>query len=83
MAKFYDVEVSFADGSKTLGRGVGNNAAWICPCGNPMLGPHEGLYSVEPCPTEGCGRSYRIVRGCKPNFVAHVEERDSRRRRSP
>jgi hypothetical protein len=33
MASFYDVVVVWQDGTKTSGRAVGNNAAWLCKCG--------------------------------------------------
>ena len=72
MAHFYDVPVHWQNRPPTLGRGVGNNAAWVCVCGQVLLGPHEGIYAIEPCP--GCGRTFRIVRGQQPQFVDHVEE---------
>ena len=72
MAKFYEVPVYWKDGSQTQGIGVGNNAAWNCACGQVLLGPHEGLYSIDPCP--GCKRTFRIVRGQQPKFVDHVKE---------
>jgi hypothetical protein len=72
MAKFYDVPVHWKDGSVTQGRGVGNNAAWKCKCKQILLGPHEALYRIEPCP--GCEKTFRIVRGRKPKYVDHVQE---------
>jgi hypothetical protein len=72
MTKFYDVRVHWKKGALTIGRGVGNNAAWKCPCGEILLGPHEDLYAIPECP--GCGRTFRIVRGKKPNFVAKILE---------
>ncbi len=72
MASFYDVPILWQDGSETTGRGVGNNAAWICVCKEVLLGPHEALYRIDSCP--GCDRRFRIVRGTKPLFVDHVEE---------
>jgi hypothetical protein len=72
MAQFYDVAVYWKDKSTTQGRGIGNNAAWQCICGRILLGPHEGLYQMPPCP---CGRKFRIVRGKRPQFVDRVIEK--------
>lgn len=72
MARFYDVPVYWKDGRESEGRGVGNNAAWLCACGKVLLGPHEDLYSIDPCPE--CGLKFRIVRGKRPRYVDHVEE---------
>ncbi len=72
MASFYDVVVVWLDGTQGAGRAVGNNAAWLCKCKEVLVGPHEGLYGIDPCP--GCGRRYRIVRGVAPQFVGRVEE---------
>ena len=73
MATYYTVPVHWRDGSKSDGRGIGNNAAWTCRCGGVLLGPHEGLYGVPPCP--GCGRTFRVHRGQAPQFVSRVQER--------
>ncbi len=72
MAKLYDVPVHWKKGPPTQGRGVGNNAAWRCKCGGVLLGPHEGLYRVPPCPC--CGLKFKIVRGKRPQFVDRVIE---------
>lgn len=71
---FYDVPVHWQDGTEAVGRGVGNNAAWTCKCGEILLGPHEGLYQIDPCPNSDCQRSYQIRRGEQPHFVSLVEE---------
>jgi len=42
MAQFYDVPILWKDKSTTQGRGIGNNAAWLCRCGLVLVGPHEG-----------------------------------------
>jgi hypothetical protein len=73
MAQFYDVDVQFKDATRSKGRCIGNNAAWVCACGELLLGPHEAMYAIPPCPGN-CGRSYRIRRGSEPRFVAVVEE---------
>jgi hypothetical protein len=72
MADFYAVPVVWRDGTRTTGRGVGNNAAWLCKCGEVLLGPHEGMYPIDPCP--GCGKEFRIVRGTAPQHVDRVEQ---------
>lgn len=73
MAKFYDVQIHWKDKSVTKGRGIGNNAAWQCKCGDILLGPHEDLYPVPAC--LGCGRRFNILRGKRPRFVQRVVER--------
>ena len=72
MASFYDVKVIWKTKKPTQGRGIGNNAAWLCSCGEILLGPHEDLFSVDPCPK--CGVSFRVIRGTPPQFVDHVRE---------
>jgi hypothetical protein len=72
MAEFYSVPVKWRDGAETLGRAVGNNAAWLCRCGEILLGPHEGLYQIDACP--GCGKRFRVRRGKSPHYVYEVEE---------
>ena len=74
MADFYEVAVHFKNGKRGKGRGIGNNAAWRCACGEVLLGPHEAMYAIPACPGAGCGRVYRIRRGSKPQFVSAVEE---------
>jgi len=71
MANFYDVAVHWKDKSVSEGRGIGNNAAWLCQCRRVLLGPLEDLYQMPPCP---CGKKFRIVRGQRPRFVAKVIE---------
>jgi hypothetical protein len=74
MAQFYDVPIKWRDEKETKGRGIGNNAAWVCLCGEILLGPHSGtfIHQIPPCPS--CGRKFSINRGEKPNYVAGVEE---------
>ena len=71
MARFYDVPVLWKDKALTQGRGIGNNAAWLCLCKRVLLGPHEDLYKIPPC---ACGRRFRIIRGKRPQLVAKVIE---------
>lgn len=71
MAQFYDVPIIWKNKTTTAGRGIGNNAAWQCLCGQVLLGPHEDLYEIPPCI---CNRKFRIVRGKRPQFVAKVLE---------
>ena len=71
MADFYAVPVIWHAGTQTVGRAVGNNAAWLFTCGEILLGPHEDMYQIDPCP--GCGNRFRIVRGVDPQFVERVE----------
>jgi len=79
MAQFYDVPVRFSPGQNAVGRGLGNNATWVCACGELLLGPHEGVFSgsyeVPPCPK--CRRTYSVIRGTAPQYVDRVEERQA------
>lgn len=72
MAKFYDVPIRWLKGNETKGRGIGNNAAWNCMCGEVMLGPYR--YKIPDCPNPECQRRFLVVRGQGPQFVDHVEE---------
>ncbi len=72
VARYYDVIVHWKDGRRTKGRGVGNNAAWLCDCGEVLLGPHEDMFPIDPCPK--CGLSFKIVRGKYPRYVDHVKQ---------
>jgi hypothetical protein len=72
MAKFYDVPIRWLKGAETKGRGIGNNAGWICKCGEVMLGPYQ--YKIPDCPNPECQRQFLIVRGQRPQFVDHVKE---------
>lgn len=75
MARYYDVSVKWREGPETRGRGIGNNAAWVCKCREVLLGPYEERYQIPPCPK--CGRQFRIVKGPAPRFVAFVEEMET------
>jgi hypothetical protein len=72
MAKFYSANVVFKSGTTAQATCVGNNAAWVCLCGSPLLGPHEDIYPIDPCPR--CSRTYKIHRGARPSYVRLVEE---------
>jgi hypothetical protein len=72
MAKYYSAPAKMKNGTVGQATCIGNNAAWTCPCGTTLLGPHEAIYLVDPCPT--CSRNFRVRRGAKPQFVSMVEE---------
>jgi len=57
MAKFYNVDLIWSDRHKGKARAVGNNAAWLCSCGEVLLGPT--LWDIEPCPN--CGKEFRVL----------------------
>jgi hypothetical protein len=57
MAAFYEVELEWLSGSKGTARAVGNNAAWLCACGEVPLGPTR--YGIDPCPR--CGKRFEVV----------------------
>lgn len=72
MAEYYNVPVIWLDGEITQGRAVGNNAAWVCLCGEILLGPHEGIFPIDPCPR--CERVFRILRGQENVSIGEVRE---------
>jgi len=72
MASFLEAPMIWWNGHKTKARCVENNAAWLCSCGEAVLGPHEGMYPINPCPV--CDKSVRVIRGEKPQYVDRVEE---------
>jgi hypothetical protein len=63
------VPVQLLDGTTQDGRAEGNNASWICGCGDPvpLIGRcyyqfNDTCYTV--CPA--CGRRYRVL-GVRPS----------------
>ncbi len=67
---FYDVPIKWCDGTQTKGRGMGNNAGWICQCDKVMLGTYR--FPTPDCPD--CKRRFHVIRGKNPQYVAYVEE---------
>jgi hypothetical protein len=70
------VPVTFADGSTAVARKEGNNAAWHCPCGQPLplLGRCYFQFGHDchtVCPD--CGRRYRVNKGTDKTATS-VEE---------
>jgi hypothetical protein len=63
--KLREVPVYFVDGTQASGRAEGNNAAWLCACGQalPLIGrrfpPNHPPNTV--CPD--CGRRYEVQPG--------------------
>jgi len=60
--RVFEVPVEFKDGTKGIGRANGNNAAWLCVCGDPLplLGRTVvfGKPSETSCPS--CTRRFRV-----------------------
>jgi len=79
--RLFSVEVTLADGSSRAGRAEGNNASWMCVCGDPvpLIGRcyyqfNDTCFTV--CPS--CERRYR-VHGARTSptggrQTTHVEE---------
>lgn len=55
-ARRRDVPVEWIDGKRGTGKALGNNAAWVCKCGDLMLG--TTAYAGDPCQ---CGRRFVLV----------------------
>lgn len=68
MAELGWIDVAWLNGTKSRAQVLGNNAAWVCQCGDPMLG--TTTYPGPPC---ACGKAFDIVpkggRGSKPTGV--------------
>jgi hypothetical protein len=73
--KVFDVPVQFKDGTKGTGRANGNNAAWLCACGDPLplLGRTVvfGKPSEASCPS--CKRRYQVQKPKKKPIKAVIE----------
>lgn len=60
-ARLRDVVLRLRDGRVASARATGNNAAWLCPCGEdplPLLATWFRLGSESECPA--CGRRYKF-----------------------
>jgi hypothetical protein len=59
-ARFRDVSVRLRDGTTTTARATGNNAAWMCPCGDklPLLATWFPRQSETVCPK--CRKRYKF-----------------------
>ena len=57
MADFYEVDMIWRDGRKGKARAVGNNAAWLCRCGEVLLGPTQ--WAIGPC--HNCGKQFKVL----------------------
>lgn len=76
LLKLSTIPVTFADGSRATARAEGNNAAWHCPCRQPLplLGRCYFQFGHDchtVCPD--CGRKYRVNKDAKKKAVS-VEE---------
>ena len=72
MASYYEVPVSWLDSTKSEGRGLGNNVAWRCKCGETLLATSQ--YSPPP-PCPGCHRRYELKflkKGGKIDSVSEI-----------
>jgi hypothetical protein len=70
------IPVVFLNGSKATARCEGNNAAWHCPCGQPLplLGRCYFQFGHDchtVCPD--CGRNFRVNKDAKKKAIS-VEE---------
>lgn len=70
------IPVHFLDGTKSEARAEGNNAAWMCPCGDelPLIGRCYFAFGHD-CHTthDACGRNYRVFRNADKQAI-RVEE---------
>ena len=78
MAAFRDIDLRLLDSSAAKATGLGNNAAWLCPCGRalPLIASLVIAREVS-CPT--CGKHYRLLANAA-NQADTVQQITSRRR---
>lgn len=70
MAKYYETPIRWLDGTSSEGRGLGNNAAWRCKCGETLLATTR--YQQPRCP--GCHRVFKAKRGEAPQYISGIDE---------
>ncbi len=70
MAKYYETDIHWLDGSISEARCLDGNAAWLCKCGEPLLGIFQ--IDIPPCP--GCRRTFEIEEGKKKKPIGGVVE---------
>ena len=60
--KLFTVPVLYLDGTRSTAQAEGNNAAWLCPCRDPLpvLGRCYYAYGHIPHTIHTCGRKYRV-----------------------
>ena len=61
-ARFREIPVRFRDGRIGTARATGNNAAWLCPCNDPLplLATSFPPSSHTVCPNAHCRKRYRL-----------------------
>jgi hypothetical protein len=79
--RLFNVQVTLVDGSSRTGRAEGNNASWMCACGDPVPLLGRCYYQFDDtcftvCPS--CERRYRVY-GARTSptggrQTTHVEE---------
>jgi hypothetical protein len=57
MGTYRRIPLRLLDGSRQKANAYGNNAGWLCPCDEPLVGRSSSSYKYE-C---HCGRSYQVV----------------------
>jgi hypothetical protein len=74
MAEFRVIDLRLSDSSVGKATALGNNAAWLCPCGYtlPLIASLTIAKQVS-CPNPKCGRRYRLQKDAE-NRAAAVQE---------
>ena len=69
------IPLRFADGTNAEARAEGNNAAWTCECGEPLVGRCYFQFG-DTCYTEcpRCKRTYRVLGDDRKRANRVVEE---------
>src|SRR5687767_13596607 len=72
LPQFRTIDLRLLDSSSSSATGLGNNAAWLCPCGHPLpLIASLAIAREVACP--GCSRHYRVTAD-SDNRSGSVEE---------
>lgn len=74
LLKLRPIKVEFLDGALTTGTAEGNNAAWVCDCGEHLLGRCYFAFGHN-CHTTcaKCGKTYRVTADSNKKALKVVE----------
>jgi hypothetical protein len=71
--KLYNVRVTYLDGAQAVAIAEGNNAAWSCACGSPLIGRCYFQFGHDCHTSCACGATYRVHGDEKKRTVAVVQ----------
>lgn len=71
--RLYNVRVNYLDGAQAIAIAEGNNAAWNCVCGSPLIGRCYFQFGHDCHTSCACGATYRVRGDEKKRTVAVVQ----------